>query len=1107
MVLLVMGCQSGGRDQLFVSRSTADSGLDFENTLEEAIDFNILNYPNYYNGGGVGIGDFDNDGFQDIFLTANQGENKLFKNLGDLKFRDITMMASISGKSDWSTGVAVADINADGWLDIYVCGVGGYMGRSSKNQLFLNQGINKNTGEISFLESAATYGLDISTYATQAVFFDYDNDGDLDMFLLNNSFHTTDSYAPRELINSIRDTVNGDKLFRNDRDLGLERFTEVTDASGILGSPIGFGLGVTCSDINGDGWMDLYISNDFHENDYLYINLKNGTFAEQLSHYVAHTSKYSMGNDIADFNNDGSPDIITMDMMPFDPKIIQRSMAEDDHDLRTTILRNGYAPQLARNCLQINREGRFSDIAPYAGVEASDWSWSPLFADFDNDGFKDLYISNGIYRRPNDLDYLNYTSNEAIQSVIGLNDAVISKKLMEIMPQNPISNICYQNNGRLEFRDTTKKWGLQMPSYSNGVAYVDLDNDGDLELVVNNINDRAFLFENKARDRKNRPNAYLKVGFLGNGGNTTGIGAKAIIKHHGKTYFQEQTPVRGFLSSMAHELHFGLGDIDKIDSLIVVWPDGTYEVLEEVTVNGHISVDQDKAKGNYYTDLVLEGPGSRALFQERKLSGLDWSHTENAFEDIHREFLIPRKLSTEGPCIAIGDVNGDGLDDIFTGNARGHADKLFLQDVEGHFSDLPMDVFREDAHFESVDAMMLDIDDDGDLDLLVASAGNEFEEGHSSLEDRLYLNDGTAGFLRGSLTLQSASGNTSCIAATDYDKDGDIDLFLGSMVVAGKYGISPKSKLLINKGGGQLQEDISFTSEFGEMGMVTDAEWADVDGDGWQDLVVVGQWMPLTIYPNNKGVLEPPRIVEDSTGWWNCVVADDFDNDGDMDLVAGNVGLNTVMDPSVKEPVRLYLGDFDNNGSMDPIMSRFMLGKEYAFATKDVLTQQLVTLRKSYLRYADYSGTTMDELLTKQKFKANKVLEAVEFQSLFFENGGEGNFRGRPLPPEANFAPIRAMVARDIDSDGRKDLLAAGNFNDFMPGMGRQDASHGLLLLNQGDVPFKALSKSISGVDVRGQVRGMSWLTLADGSIGVVLVRNDQSPVFLKMEPHEEQSD
>ncbi|MDN5212596.1 VCBS repeat-containing protein [Fulvivirgaceae bacterium BMA12] len=1095
LLMLIYGCDSTNEGRLFIQKKPSETGLFFQNNLDERADFNILNYLYYYNGGGVGIGDFNNDGLQDIYFTANLEGNKLYINQGGLRFKDISDEAGVTGKADWATGVSIADVNADGWLDIYVCGLSGLEGRKSANELFINNGPSPSTGQITFTESAGEYGLDISSFSTQAAFFDYDNDGDLDMYLLNHAFHSVNSYAPRTVMLTRTDEAMGDKLFRNELSNGQKHFVEVTAASGILSTAIGFGLGIGCSDIDQDGWTDIYISNDFHENDYLLMNQRDGTFSEELSKWIGHTSKYSMGNDIADYNNDGLVDIVTMDMLPHHPDILQKSMAEDHYDLRDIILKNGYHPQLSRNCLQLNMGGKFSEIASFAGIEASDWSWAPLLADLDNDGLKDLYVSNGIFRRPNDLDYLNYTSQKAIQLVMGSKTETISRKLIEAMPQNPISNIAFKHAGELAFLDETERWGLDVPSHSNGAAYADLDNDGDLDLVLNNINEHALLFENKANQRPSDRGSYLQISFEGNNLNTTGVGAKAIIKHQGKTYYQEQMPVRGFMSSMSHVVHFGLGKLVQLDSVWIVWPGGSCQLLENVATNQMLKVRQGDASGNYYK-IILDQTENVKPFKEIDAITFDYKHEENVFHDVHREYLIPRHISTEGPGVAVGDINDDGLDDVFFTNAQERLAGMFVQRSDGNFVRVNNTLFAQDSLYEGVDAAFFDADNDNDLDLFVVSAGNDYKEGEAPLRDRLYINNGQGNFAKAQHAIPQLYTNTSCVKPEDYDKDGDIDLFIGGRAIAGNYGISPKSYLLQNNGQGSFSM-ADVPQELSEAGMVTDAVWVDVDNNGWRDLVVVGEWMAITIYLNSDGILSPSDLSPENTnGWWNCVIADDFDMDGDMDLVAGNVGLNTKLNASVNEPVRLYIKDFDNNGSIDPVMTCYMQGEEYPFATKDVLAKQLVFLKKKFTSYGAYAGTTINKLFTPEQLKGTIIREAVEFRSIYFENDGNGKFKPIPLPAEANFSPIMSMISLDVNEDGLKDIVAGGNFYGFTPGMGRQDADYGLLLINKGGNAFKPLSHDQSGLMIEGQVRDMDLIKLSNGGMALIVARNNEAAML-----------
>ena len=1080
ILCLAYGCTKVPQSKLFVLKDPAETGLLFQNSLTESTDFNILNYLYYYNGGGVSIGDINNDGWDDVFLVANLEENRLFINKGGLQFQDITGQAGVGGQYGWSTGTNMVDINGDGFLDIYVCNLGDFEGKTGKNELFINN------ADGTFTESATAYGLDFSTFSTQSVFFDYDRDGDLDMYLLNHAIHTVKAYVPREKVKDQFDALSGDRLLRNNAEIGITLFTDVTAESGIHSNSIGFGLGVAACDINQDGWADLYISNDFHENDYLYINNGNGTFHDQHARWFGHSSKYSMGNDVSDVNNDGLPDLMTLDMLPELPGVLQKSMAEDHYALKEIILENGYAPQLARNTLQLNRNGRFSDVAPLMGVEASDWSWSPLFADLDNDGDKDLYITNGIYRRPNDMDYLNYTSNSAIRAVMEQQNASISRKLIDLMPQLKIPNKVFANLDGRKFEDKTKPWGLDVPSYSSGVAYSDLDNDGDLDMVVNNINEPAFLIENLSGEKKPE-NRSLQVRLHGKSPNKFGIGAKVMVECQGNTLHQEQYPVRGFLSSVSPIIHFGVGATEEVRQIKVVWPDGTFETQTGLISNSLYEFYQENASGNYFeSPKVTKDP----LFTEAPDLNLP-RHRENVYHDVYAEYLVPRLVSREGPGLAVGDVNNDGLQDVFITGGAGQPAQLLVQDQGGKLQLSPQLAFSEVSQAEGVDAIFFDADGDQDLDLYVVTAGNERATDVRTSQDQFYKNDGSGNFSR-QTEITLPRGQNAVVRPTDFEKDGDIDLFIGGRIVAGEYGTVPDSHLLVNDGTGVFQP--TPVPDLNHVGLVTDAAWVDLDANGWEDLVVVGEWMPIVIFQNEKGVLRKinrPHGLENTRGWWNCIVAGDFDADGDFDMIAGNAGMNMKISASPEEPVTLYLNDFDQNGSLDQVVTHFIGGKEYPLATKDQLTRQLPVIRKKFPTYHSFAGATIRDIFEPGKLEEAKKLTAVEFSSIFIENKGHWQFEVRGLPFTVNLSSVQAIEVVDLNADGFKDIIGAGNFYHLVPPLGRQDASIGFVGINDRAGNFTMMDHDLSGLILDGEVREMKWLRSAKGKRYLLTARNN----------------
>jgi len=1094
-LLLLVLCAACGRSErdastLFTRLGADATNVSFVNRVEDEPDFNPLDYLYFYDGGGVAIGDVNNDSLPDLFFTGNQVANKLYLNKGNFEFEDVTAQAGVGGDPDaWSTGVTMADVNGDGWMDIYVCQVH-HRSKEGHNLLYIND------GDGTFTERAQQYGLDFEGLSTQAAFFDYDRDGDLDLYLLNHSVHSRDTFrrAWRRIIDAPR---AGDKLYRQE---ASGRFTDVTEKAGIYSSVLGYGLGLAISDINYDGWPDIYVGNDFHENDYLYVNNGDGTFSDSLQRVIGHTSRSSMGNDVADVNNDGRVDIVSLDMLPGDLETYRQSGGVDDEELAQIKRDFGYAPQYARNTLQLHR-GRgpqghslFSEIGRYAGIHATDWSWAGLLADLDNDGWKDLVVTNGIFRRPNDLDYIEYISRPEVQR--RLNQAPIDEQLQiaRRMPSVKISNYAFKNNGDLTFTDRAAEWGLGAPSFSNGAAYGDLDNDGDLDLVVNNVNMAAFVYRNNSDTL--RSGHYLTVALHGAGDNTSGIGAKVIIEAGGERLYQEQMPTRGFQSSVSHTLHVGLGAHAEVDSLLVVWPDGRFQRLYQVEANQRLDLWQRDAKGMYPYE---QQPATTPYFEDvTAQAGVEFRHQENDPQDFKRHPLLPHALSTEGPALAIGDVDGDGRDDMYVGGARGQAGALFRQREAGRFEASDASVFRPDRDHEDVDATFMDVDGDGDLDLYVVSGGGDLEVGHRLLQDRLYLNDGTGQFTRSEGHLPVLRADGACVAAADYDGDGDVDLFVGSRSVPRQYGVSPESYLLENDGSGQFDDVTQARApELQRIGMVTDAQWADIDGTGELDLVVAGEWMPITVFSNEGGEMVDATEalgLSPSSGWWNTVRAADFDGDGDVDLMAGNLGTNSIFRAAEAAPLMLFVDDFDGNGTTDPILAEDIDGHLYTWARRDELLEQIPSLREQLPTYEAYADRTVSDLFGPEALQAATVKTAATLASSYFERREEG-FERRALPQEVQFAPVQSLLAMDFDRDEDTDVILGGNRFKTDRKQGRYDASYGTLLRGDGKGRFSAIPLDGRQFILRGEVRGMD--VLRAGEVVLVAVARNDAPLQL----------
>jgi hypothetical protein len=1091
--VLVLSCKNSEKlgDELFSSLPASYTHVDFTNQLTETEAFNIIEYLYFNNGAGVAAGDINNDGLTDLYFTSSQDDNKLYLNRGNLRFEDITDAAGVAGTSDWKTGVTMADVNGDGLLDIYVCAVGNYKGLEGKNQLFINR------GNLTFKDEAHDYGLDFQGFSTQAAFFDYDMDGDLDMYLLNHSVHTTRSYGGVAL-RLDNDTRAGDRLYRNEEANGKRIFYDITLEAGIYSSQIGYGLGVNICDINNDAFPDIYVSNDFHENDYLYINNGNGTFSERLTELLAHTSRSSMGNDVGDFNNDGQLDVMVLDMLPDEEQIRKQSGGEDDYELFELKRKYGYNYQFVRNTLQLNLGGGiFSEIGRLAGIYSTDWSWSPLFCDVDNDGWKDLFITNGIYRRANDLDYIKFLTGGNRYFSTQDNRGVPDKVLYEKMPLYPNVNYIFRNNGDLTFSNKAGAWGFKTRSYSNGATYVDLDNDGDLDLVVNNINEPAFILKNNAE--KQTGNHYLTVEFKGRGLNPRGVGARVTLYNKGQKQVAEQYATRGFMSATSDVLHFGLGKAEVIDSLVVRWPDRSGQVMRNIPTNQVITLDISNA--HMPATAMAEDQEKMKLFSGVHLSGLEFNHVEDAYVDYYRERLIPHNLSAEGPPLAVGDINGDGLDDLFVGGAKGQPAVLFMQQPDGTFKPLEVPLFIKERYTEDTDAAFFDADGDDDLDLYVVRGGNEYPAGNAMLTDRLLINDGRGGFAPcEDGTLPVMANNGSCVRPCDFDGDGDQDLFLGSRSLPGAYGWSPEHALLENNGKGHFKDVTeSWSQGLKNAGMVTDACWTDYDRDGDPDLILAGEWMKVCVFRNDKGYLKEVTAgagLDNTSGWWYCIHAADVDGDGDMDLIGGNLGLNSLLKASVEQPVEMYLADFDNNGSLDQVICSYQEGISYPVASLDELASQITGLGKRFSSYADFGGKTAKDIFGKNMLDHAVVKKAELFESCLFLNNGDGTFTMNKLPVEAQFSPVRDILVRDIDLDGQEDLVLAGNDYSAVPSIGRYDASYGWCLLGDSLHRYHALMPVASGLVVKGDARRIRIIEVQGKSYVVVAVNNGDLQVF-----------
>lgn len=1054
LAVAVLGCTSKP-DTLFSKLSADQTGIKFKNFNVENENYNVFVYEYFYNGGGVALGDINNDGLVDIYLSANQVQNKLYLNKGNFQFEDISEKSGTSAGNGWKTGVSMVDINADGFLDIYVCRSAANEPQQRKNSLLINN------GDLTFTDKAAEYGLDNDSYSTQASFFDYDRDGDLDMFLLNHAVsRIVRNFDIRTENKTQRVPYVGNQFFENRNG----KFFDVSDSLGVYGPAHNYGLGVSSSDINNDGWIDLYTSNDYTGSDKLLINQQGKFFKESVQELLTHISRFSMGTDIADINNDGLADIYSLDMLPDNNKRQKELMWADNYDIYHEMVRNGLHHQFMRNMLHLNNgKGTFSEIGQLAGVSNTDWSWAALFADYDNDGLQDLFVSNGYKRDYTNSDFAKYRANQLLAKNAG-RESDSYTKMLEKMPSTKVHNYLFRNENGISFSEVSDAWGMSDLNVTNGAAYGDLDNDGDLDLVLNNMDDEAGIYRNNSESLNQHK--YLKVRLKGSEKNLNGIGSKVTVYSKGNLMMRELSPYRGFQSSVEPCLYFGAKDIETFDSIVIAWPDGRKQRFENVATNQTFFVREDTSVTITPASLTT----AQTFFQEE--TSIDFVHKENNFIDFKYQSLLTRMYSSMGPAVAVGDVNSDGRLDFYFGGAKGQPAEIHLQEKNGSFRKKETNAFIQSKASEDIDAVFFDADNDGDSDLYVVTGGYEFSEDDPALEDKLYFNDGRGNFEPRQLPSMRSSG--ACVRPGDIDQDGDLDLFVGGRITPGRYPHGPESFLLVNDGKGvfSIATD-SVCPQMKNPGMVTDAAWVDLNNDKLIDLIVMGEWMPVMIFINEKGKLVDKTsyfIREKTNGFWNTILVHDFDHDGDADFVAGNYGLNNQIKPSETKPATLYYYDFDSNGSVDPLLFYYVQDQSYPFQTRDELTEQLPAFKKKFPKYADYTSARIEDILSQEAIDASLKLNACNLESTYFRNDG-GTFSSHALPLELQFSPAFALAVMDVNRDGFDDLITGGNLERTRARTGLLKGNNGYIFLGDNSGNFQFAKPAVTGISITDDVR------------------------------------